>query len=293
MNQNLINLDECVLNALDLYINYGTPRLEMGKHKRIIGIGSGNAAVTAKILLEDQDAVLADESTYQKKLDTIPGIDAALLISASAGKHAPIIAKDLEQRRVETYFLTCNKDGEASKLFDNQHLFVFPSKPEPLTYNTSTYMGMILSKTKEDPKKILEHIKNVVDPLIPDMRKYDAFFLLTRPEFDNIREAFLTKFDELFQPIISGRCFTTEQTIHAKTLVQSEKELYLAFGCDHKSIIHIGGGVNIPLPENAGYAAMMAVAYYTIGKIQAQNKPFYKERVGAYAEEQKKMFAHK
>jgi hypothetical protein len=43
---------------------------------------------------------------------------------------------------------------------------------------------------------------------------------------------FLTKFDELFGPLMSARMFTFEQTKHAKTVVASEPELFINQGCD-------------------------------------------------------------
>ncbi len=91
------DLDECVLNALDLFERNGLPQLSLGEYKRPLVVGSGNAAVTGRILFNDKDAVFADESTYSRKLEAVNGIDGAILISASGGKHAPGIAKNLNQ----------------------------------------------------------------------------------------------------------------------------------------------------------------------------------------------------
>lgn len=49
--------------------------------------------------------------------------------------------------------------------------------------------------------------------------RYDAFYLMVPPALDSIREMFLTKFDELFGPLVSARVFTFEQTKHAKTVL--------------------------------------------------------------------------
>ena len=55
--------------------------------------------------------------------------------------------------------------------------YVFPKQREPYTYNTSTYLGMILGRTKEDPKKIETFIKNKVDKIkLPSFKKYNKFF---------------------------------------------------------------------------------------------------------------------
>jgi hypothetical protein len=54
--------------------------------------------------------------------------------------------------------------------------------------------------------------------------RYDAFYLMVPPALDSIREMFLTKFDELFGPLVSARVFTFEQTKHSKTVVGRRKD---------------------------------------------------------------------
>ena len=91
----------------------------------------------------------------------------------------------------------------------------------------------------------------------------------------------MTKFDELFGPKISGRVFTIEQTKHAKTVVPSEKELFLGAGYNNR---YFGKHrVNLPLPKNADYGALMAITYYFIGNIRKQNLPYFKKnKIAAY-----------
>lgn len=280
----LINLDECVLNALKLFINNGLPELKLERFKRPLVVGSGNAAVTGKILFDDKDAVFADEGNYSQKLDALKEIDGCILISASGGKHAPLIAKEVRKRNLPVLLLTNNKHALAKEFADET--YVFPKNPEPYTYNTSTYLGMILAKTKENPKEILDFILQLKIP--NDFSKYDAFFLIVPEEFDLAREMFLTKFDELFGPKISGRVFTPEQTKHAKTVVPSETELFISFG--YKNELFGNERLDIPLPENAGYASIIAVVYYLIGHIQKQNLPYYKDNIEAYAKKASEIF---
>ncbi len=291
----LINLDECVINALNLYIAKGVPEWALKKFNRPLVVGSGNAQITGKILFEDCDAVVADESTYQRRLEQIPSIDGAVIISASGGKHAPILAEDLKQRGIEPYLLTCKGDSPAAKVVGADRTIVFPSNEEPITYNTSTYLGMLLSKTGEDPNKILWHISSAVKPGIDgiDFTQYDAFFLLVQPEFDAIREMFLTKFDELFQPVVSGRCFTVDQTIHAKTVIPSPKEMFISFGYENNQFGDPSARLNIPLPAGANYGALMMAGYFVVGCIQAQHPPYFKENASRYAQEQKRLFGLK
>lgn len=280
----LIDLDECVLNALKLFINKGLPELGLEKFKRPLVVGSGNAAVTGKIIFEDKDAVFADEGNYSKKLVSIKEIDGCILLSASGGKHAPLIAKDVKNRNLPVVLLTNNKNALAKEFADET--YVFPKNPEPYTYNTSTYLSMILAKTKEKPKEILDFILKLKIP--NDFSKYDAYFLIVPEEFDLAREMFLTKFDELFGSKISGRVFTPEQTKHAKTVVPSNTELFISFG--YKNELFGTERLNIELPENAGYASIIAIVYYVIGHIQKQSPPYYKDNIEAYTKKASEIF---
>lgn len=282
----LINLDECVINALNLFIKKKLPKLHLGNFKRPLVVGSGNAAVTGKMLFDDKDAVFADEGTYKQKLKAVKGIDGAVLLSASGGKHAPIIAKDLKKKKIKVILLTNNPNASAKKVADKT--FVMPKNVEPYTYNTSTYLSMIMAKTRENPKAILNHINKIKKRIPKNLNKYDAFYIIVPEEFDNTREMFLTKFDELFGPVISGRVFTPEQTKHAKTVVPYNKEMFISLGYDNRSFGK--NRLNIPLPSWAGYATIIAVGYYVIGYIQKQNKPYFKDNIEAYTKNASKLF---
>jgi hypothetical protein len=278
------DLDEIVVSALELFSKERPPRLEIPEFRRPLILGSVNAAAAGRIIFEDKNAVFADESNYRQKLDSIGGIDGAVLISASGGKDAPAMAKELKKRKIPTVLLTCNPDAPARKYADKVQ--VFPRQPEPYTYNVSTYLGMILSRTGEDPKKILEHIKRMKIP--QDLGNYDAFFILIPHEFELAREMFLTKFDELFGPLVSERVFTLEQTKHAKTVVESEKEMFISFG--YKNKLFGTRRLGIPLPKKAGYGAMIATVYYMIGHIQKRHPPYFRDNIEAYCKKASKFF---
>lgn len=282
------DLHEVVIDALELHARSRLPQLQLGSPKRRLVAGSGNAMAAGKIIFADEDAVFADEGQYRSARQRVPGIDGAVVISASGQKDALGIVGFLKEE-VETYLLTCNGDSPAAQLLPKDHVVVTPRNPEPITYNTSTYLGMILAKTGEEVQPILDHIEREVEPRIPsDLTKYDAFYLIVEPEFDLVREMLLTKFDELFGPMLTGRCYTWRQTLHAKTLVQSEKELFISFGYDNELFGHEDARLNIPLPPNAGYAAMTAIGYYVIGHIQAQFSPWFKSNADTYECWQKK-----
>ena len=289
MKEELINLDECVINALNLFIEKGIPKFELPSFVRPLVVGSGNAAVTGKIIFEDADAVFADESNYMQKLDAIKTIDGAVLISASGGKHAPIIAAELKKRGIKTILLTNTENSAAGKLVDIVN--VFAKNPEPYTYNTSTYLGMILSKTGEDPKKILDAIEKIKNTIPNDLSKYKAYFILIPDEFEDIREFFLTKFDELFGPNLVGRVFTPDETKHAKTVEPSDTELFIGLGYDDE--LFGKNRLNIELPKGFSYGMLLAVGYYVIGQIQKANPPYFKENIERYIAEASKIFGEK
>ncbi len=280
----IINLDRCVLTSLHLFADQGLLPLNIPAFKRPLVVGSGNAAVAGKILLEDKDAVFADESTYLQKLRAIPSIDGAILISASGGKHAPSIAQELQKRNKKIILFTNNLNAPARNYVDE--MMVFPKQAEPYTYNVSTYLGMILSKTRENPSSIVEKIQKIKIP--STLKQYDSFFILIPAEFELIREMFLTKFDELFGAKVSGRVFTVEQAKHAKTVVPSEKELFISFGW--KNTLFGKNRWDIPLSKDSNYGALMAIGYYVIGQIQKQHPPYFKRNIGRYCKEASKVF---
>lgn len=280
--QDFIDLDECVMKALTLFEQERPPKVTF-PFKRPLIVGSGNAAVTGRIMFSDMDAVFSDESSFKTKLDAIPEIDGGVLLSASGGKHAPIIARELKRRGKRVVLLTNNQHAPAKEVADETH--VFPKNPEPYTYNTSTYFGMILGKTHEDPAAIRAHLETLH---VPDFTPYDAYLIIVPNEFNETREMFLTKFDELFGPVISGRVFTEEQMKHAKTVVPSEKECFIGLGYENTRFGR--SRYNFPLPKNAGPVGTLATGYYLIGKIQKQNKPYFKEHIAEFTRKASETF---
>jgi hypothetical protein len=237
----------------------------------------------------DEDAVFCDEGQYEHAIENYLDIDSAVVISASGTKHAPIIIQKLISRRLPVFLITCSPDSPAAALLPKERVFATRSRKEPITYNTSTYMGMILTITQEKPGEIKRHLLDKVRPLIPDFSKYKAFYLIIDPKFEIEIPMFITKFDELFGGRINGRCYTTEQTLHAKTVVPWDKELFVAFGCDNDDFG--SERLYIPLPEKADFVAMMATGYYVIGHIQSQMPSWFKENAESYARIQKELFA--
>ncbi|KPJ73144.1 MAG: hypothetical protein AMS14_06725 [Planctomycetes bacterium DG_20] len=286
-------LHEVVLDALEFHARPGNRRSlpPFGAPGRIFVLGSGNAFAAGRIIFRDRDAVFADEGQYAHALEVKrePRIECGVVISSSGGKDAPDLVKALLDARLETYLLTCNEDAPAACPLDDAHVVCTPTQGEPITYNTHTYLGMILAHTAEDPGKIRDHIVRHVEPVIDqqfdDLESAGAFFLLVHPEFDPVREMLLTKFDELFGPMVNGRCYTPEQTAHAKTLVPWDEELFISFDPLDAAdpIFGKGARLNVPMPKPCGPAAMVAIGYYVIGRLQeARTEDWFRKNADAY-----------
>lgn len=287
-NMAIPELDEVTLAALDLHASYKIPEIKLEPARQRLVIASGNALPTGRVLFADERALFSDEGQYEGVLEREKDVDSGVVISASGTKHAPILIRDLLDRGLSTYLITCNASSPAGKLLPSERVFETRSNPEPITYNTSTYIGMMLAKTREDPTAIKKHILEKVAPLIPDFSQSEAYYLMIRPEFDVEREMFVTKFDELFGGRINGRCYTSEQTLHAKTVVPWEKELFLSFGIKNEDFG--SQRLDIPLPANAGFVGMLATGYYVIGRLQKAKTPWFKQHAEEYAKIQKALF---
>lgn len=287
--EKFIDLDQCVINALNFLKEVKLPELNLTNFRRPLVVGSGNSVIVGKIMFENYDAVFADESNYLDVLERTKDIDGAILISAFGGKDAPLIAKNLKMKGLRTFLITDNSDALAKKFVDN--FCVFPKNTEPYTYNTSTYFGMILGKTREDPEKILDYIIKAEKKIRINLRKYDSFFFILPQKFDSLREMFITKFDELFGARISARVYTSEQAKHAKTIVPYDKELFIGLGYENK--LFGKNRLNLSIPKDAGYVLVLALGYYIIGNIQKQNKPYFKENIEKYVKKSSKIFGQK
>lgn len=282
----LPDLDIAALGALELFREAALPSIDIHRFVRPIVIGSGNAAVTGQILFAGIDAVFADESGYKKRLETIGGIDGAFVISASGSKHAGGIVSHLSSKGIPTVLFTNNPHAPAKELLPHGSTYTFPKNREPYTYNTSTYMGMLLSCTHEDPSKILSYIGTEFVPQIPDgLSAYTAFYFIIPERFAIMAEMFETKFNELFGPMVPFRVFTNEQTKHAKTVIPLETELFVSFGEDHPYYGRKGGRLFIEVPDWMEAAGFMALVYTFIGNIQKQLPPYYKEHIVEYTKE--------
>ena len=182
---------------------------------------------------------------------------------------------------LDTYLVTCSKNSEAGKLLGEDKVIITPKNREPYTYNTSTYLGWLFALTGEDPEKIMHFINLRVSPQIPDnLEHYKGYLLITPDKFGQVNSLFETKFIELFGRRIARDVKTFEELKHAITVIPYEKEMCIQFSDGEND--YDGALLKIPLPQDASYAAMMAIGYYVIGRIQMQNTPFFKDNIIGY-----------
>lgn len=292
---NIPDLDVAVLGALELFKKENLPKIKLDMCKRPLVVGSGNAEATGKIIFQDFDAIFASESNFEDKLKAIKTIDGVILVSASGEKHAPIIAKTAKKYNKHVTLITNSRDSSAGKELDHKHEYdeyIFPKNREPYTYNTSTYLGMILGYTGEDPSGIYQFIqKNIHSLSFPDLGEYDKFYLIVPPQLSGIIRMLQVKFIELFGRQVARDVETSEYVPHATTVVPSE-ELFISFGYENKTWGEPKNRLNIPLPEKASYGALMAISYYIVGQIQKQHPPFFKENIALYTKQISTVFGH-
>ncbi len=291
--EHIPNLDVAVLGALELFSQAALPQTNSIPYERPLVVGSGNAEATGRILFEDSDAVFASESNFEEKLQAVPAIDGVILLSASGAKHSPAIARTARQAGKHVTLLTNTPHSSADGELDHAHgydQYVFPKNREPYTYNTSTYMGMILGKTGEDPAAILRYLSGTIGALAwPDFSRYDKYYLIVPPQFSQMVRMLQVKFIELFGRNVARDVETSEYVRHATTIAPSD-ELFISFGQENTTWGKPQNRLFVPLPDNPGYGAMMAVGYYVIGQIQEAQPDYFKQNITAYTAEVSKIF---
>jgi len=283
--KNLPSLSTCVLGALELFASEGLPKVKIPRFKKPIIVGSGNAIATAKMLYANTDAIFADENNFKSCLKRKS--DGAIIFSASGEKHAAIIAKYYKEKKLKTKLVTCNPDSSAGKILGNKNVILTAKNREPYTYNTSTYLGWVFAQTRENPEKILKFIQTKIAKKISrKIGNYNGYLLVTPESFALGNQLFETKFIELFARRVARDVKTFEQLKHAVTVVPYEKELCIQFGKGNFDFKN--DKIEIPLPPSAGPAAIMAIGYYVIGRIQETKPQWFKQNIIDYVTKIKK-----
>lgn len=280
----IANLDEIVMQALDFFAENQPPKLDLEKFKLPFVVGSGNAYNTGAILFSGRAAIFADESSFEDMVNSYgPAIKSgliarAMVISASGEKDSVWEVELAKNHGLETTLLTCEAQSSAAKIAD--HVLAYRKIAEPYTYNTSTYLGMILSATQEDVKMIKEFIEKLQFP--EKFSKYEGYTFVLPNKFQNICPMIEIKKSELFGSLLSLRAFPEGHARHAKFVIPSEKELVISVGVENKYFGHPDHKWSIEFPENLNFGAMLALTYSIVGKIQAAKPAYFKDNIENY-----------
>jgi hypothetical protein len=179
---------------------------------------------------------------------------------------------------LKTTLLTCNENSPAAKIADK--VFAYRKISEPYTYNTSTYLGMILSATKEDAKIINDFIGKI--KFTENFASYESYAFVLPNKFINICPMLDIKKSELFGSHLSLRAFPEGHARHAKFVIPSSSELVISINCENKYFGDTASKWNIDFPENFSFGAMLSLTYFIVGKMQSIKHPYFKENIENY-----------
>jgi len=282
--QEIINLSDDVLATLDFFAKSPPPSLDVTSFTLPFVVGSGNAYNTGLILFSGKAAIFADESNFKEIIPAYEKaihdklITQAVIISASGGKDSVWEIELAKKYGLHTTLLTTKAQSDAAKIADKAH--VYQSIAEPYTYNTSTYMGMILSVTKEKPQEIKQYIASITFP--DNFGDYKSYAFVLPDAFLHICPMLEIKKDELFGPHVSLRAFSQGHARHAKFVNRSKDELVITLGKKNEYFGDPNSRWDIFPPKEMGFAGIMALTYYIVGKIQKAKPQYFKENIEKY-----------
>ncbi len=277
----LPRLDEIVLQALDFFISTPPPKLDVSQFSFPFVIGSGNASHTGRIIFSGRSAIIGDETTFKSYAKSYSDavaqklIKDAVIISSSGEKDSVWEVELAKSMGLKTTLLTCKPNSTAAKIADQ--VISYKSIAEPYTYNTSTYLGMILSTTNENARDIKAFIEGLAVP--KNFSTYEAYAFVLPDEYANVAPMIEIKRDELFGPHLMIRANSQGFSRHAKFVHPWEKELVISIGNENPHFGHPDHRWFIPLPKNAGFGLIKALSYYLCGLLQRDKYPYFMENV--------------
>lgn len=278
-----MTLNENVIKALEFFSQNQSPQFNVESYSMPFVIGSGNAYNTGTILFSGKAAIFADESNFKSIIASYKPIiekgliTQAIILSASGEKDSVWEIELAKEYGLYTTLLTCGADSSAAKIADE--VFVYRKIAEPYTYNTSTYLGMILSATQENPATIKSLIENISFP--ENFSAYESYAFVLPDEFINICPMLDIKKSELFGSHVSLRAFPQGHARHAKFVIPSEKELVISINTENHFFGNKDHRWNIDA-GNISFGAMLSLTYYIVGKIQESKPPYFKENIENY-----------
>ncbi len=280
----LPTIDDIVVQSLDFFSKNPPPDLDISGLSMPFVIGSGNASHTGRILFSGRAAVIGDESNFRSLAKAYEPavrqgiIRDAVVISASGEKDSVWEIEFAKTLGLTTVLLTCKPGSSAAKLADS--VYTYKSIAEPYTYNTSTYLGMILSLTHENPDDILKFIDGITLP--EAFGTYEAYAFVLPDRFQTVAPMIEIKRDELFGPHVMIRANSQGISRHAKFVHPWDRELVISVGEESPYFGHPDHRWYIPVPDWASYGFMQSLTYYLCGKIQKSKHPYFMEHVEAF-----------
>lgn len=281
----IINLDENVLKALKFHSQNPLPKLNLDKFKFPLVVGSEGAYYTGRNLFSNQTAIFANESNFKAKTKTYSNliknktIKETVIISASGEKDSVWEVELANKLGLETTLLTCEDESTAAQIADTT--LIYKKIAEPYSYNFSTYVGMMMSATRENPKKILDLIKKIKLPR--NFKNYQAYSFIIPNEFIEICPMIETKGQEMFGSRMIIRAYTPGRARHAKFIVRWDKELVISLGERNKYFGDPKSRWDINLPKSTEMATILSLTYYLVGKIQAAKPKYFQQNIINYA----------
>lgn len=280
----IFDLDEDVIETLDFFEKNPPPSLDLNQFELPIVIGSGNGYNTGTIIFSEKAAIFADESNFKDRVESYKNAVSkglkgqAVVISASGGKDSVWEIELAKKYGFHTTLITTKRESGAAKAADQVH--ASKSIDEPYTYNTSTYLGMILSAHQEDLQKIKENIQSLTFPT--NFNDYKSYTFVLPDKFVNICPMLDIKKDELFGPHLAMRAFSQGHARHAKFVNRTPEELVITVGAKNEYFGDPNHRWDIFPPNGYNYAGIMALTYFIVGKIQKSKPQWFKENIANY-----------
>lgn len=280
----IVNLDQAVIDALNFFIKNKIIKLGYKNKGFTFVVGSGNAFYTGKLLFSKDTVIFANENNYKtlvknytplikKKL-----IKDAIIISASGEKDSIWQVKLSKKLGLKTTLFTCSQNSSAVKLADRS--FFFKKIDEPYTYNVSTYLGMILAQTNENPKEILNFIKTLKFP--KDFSAHQSFSFVLPDKYASVAPMLEIKARELFGSKLNLKAYGINEANHAKYVIPCQKELVITIDEDNKYFGHPDHRWDIKVGKKGQEALILCLSYYIIGKIQEAKPGYFKKNIENY-----------
>ncbi|MBI5019282.1 hypothetical protein HZB58_03345 [Candidatus Gottesmanbacteria bacterium] len=277
-------LDSIVLEALDFFTKTPPPALDIRSFSLPFVVGSGNAINTGKILFSGSAAIFADESNFRAIAAAYkPVIDKGLItdavvISASGEKDSVWELELARDMKLKTTLLTCKPESTGAKIADK--VYSYKSIAEPYTYNTSTYLGMVLSSTGEKPEIIKQFITSLSLP--QGFNDYATYTFVLPDNYLNVGPMVEIKGDELFGPHVMVRAFPQGHARHAKFVHPWDKELVITLGSENKFFGLPEHRWDIALDEKTSFGTVIALTYYLCGQIQKAKPDYFMQHIEAF-----------